>query len=232
MDKQEAEEYASQLDSITLSYWHAKDSKDKAYWKGQYHLVWLALKMAGYRVKRKSIRDESRRLVRVEHTAICLAEEAAKPKRCRKSEFVKVDIRPDGKSGKQLTGRSGDCTVRALTYAFKGKYTYEQVFRKQVAKARLVYGNPRRWNCDGTWNAVLVENGFRRIKLHPHMSQDRLAGVLRSVEEPIVTVSNSHASILEHGRTVDSWDSRAKRILEIYAPDAVADRVSRILSLS
>lgn len=104
----------------------------------------------------------------------------------------------------------GDCSTRALAYAFRSTMTYSQCKFKQVAAAQA--SGAKYW--ENRWRDVAEENGWKKIKLNKHVTAAKVAEVLvNHVKNPVFVKSRSHVAIVDNGVVVDSWDSRCKRIL-------------------
>ena len=104
----------------------------------------------------------------------------------------------------------GDCSTRALAYAFRSTMTYSQCKFKQVAAAQAL--GTKCW--ENRWRDVAGENGWKKIKLNKHVTAAKVAEVLANhVKNPVFVKSRRHVAIVDNGAVVDSWDSRCKRIM-------------------
>lgn len=104
----------------------------------------------------------------------------------------------------------GDCSTRALAYAFRSTLSYSQCKFKQVAAAQAL--GTQYW--ENRWRDVAEANGWKKIKLNKHVTAAKVAEILANhVKNPVFIKSRRHVAIVDNGAVVDSWDSRCKRIL-------------------
>ena len=104
----------------------------------------------------------------------------------------------------------GDCSTRALAYAFRSTLTYSQCKFKHIAAAHALC--TQCW--ENRWRDVAEANGWKKIKLNKHVTAAKVAEVLANhVKNPVFVKSRRHVAIVDNGAVVDSWDSRCKRIL-------------------
>ena len=106
----------------------------------------------------------------------------------------------------------GDCSTRALAYAFRSTLTYNQCKLKQFAAAQAL--GTKCW--ENRWRDVAEENGWKKITLNKHVTAAKVAEVLANrVKNPVFVKSRRHVAVVDNGAVVDSWDSRCKRILMV-----------------
>ncbi len=133
-------------------------------------------------------------------------------------ELVNKDFSPTHKHVK------ANCTTRALTYILNGVIMQHLIARKETTS----FYAPK-WNYTGIWDKILLTKGYIWVLLKAYTRRDKVATLLKSVSNPIVSHSSGHVAIINNGAVIDTWDSRAGKLDAILIKDTDLTKVKELL---
>lgn len=212
MDLEEATEICKKLSDINVEIWGSRDPHKKALVQ-EFKALAKTVVDAGYRISRKKVAIGSK-LVPL-----------FTPKAPRKRHFCyeHVDMRPKGCNARR------DCTTRCLSFCLGIGYTEAKAAQEAMSKRE--FGTPSYWNYEHAWGNVLVENGWKKVRLPRKMARFNLAKATSDFDFPMVTHSSHHVAAMLKGKVIDNWDSQGGRVDFVYVPSSEAKAfVHRICS--
>ena len=176
------------------------------------------LKENGYSMKKRRVRGDFGQLIAVIWSAV-KTEERLKQSRNTECEFIFTDVRP-----KNRRTLKGDCTTRAMAYCLNGQMTYDEIESRQYL---LAAKRGTRRNTNGTWDIILTEHEYAKIRLFRSVKRSVLARMLANViTHPVVSHSSGHVAVIDKDGVHDTWDSRGGRCdaIHVYKTDLVVVR--------
>ena len=162
----------------------------------------------GYRASKRRVRDAFGRLIAVIWSAKTI-EQSRREGRNTECEFIFTDVRP-----KDRRTLKGDCTTRAMAYCLNGVMSYDEIEKRQYLLAAQRH---TRRNTNGTWDIILTEHEYAKLKLARSVKRSVLARMLaNTITKPVVSHSSGHVAVIDKDGVHDTWDSRGGRCLSIY----------------
>lgn len=220
MTYEEATAHCEKLNDLQKRYWGNPSKEEKKSILGEWNLTCLAIKMEGFKLRKKPIRNDNGARV---GTLWFVDNSADKPKRRRNSHseyFEYTDNRP-----KDIKTLKGDCTTRCLAYCLKMKY--ESVLRKQRAYAKK-YGCI--FNDDDIWDRIMLEKGWKRVHLPKKMVRYEFALMTSGLKYPIATSSSGHVCATFKGKVIDIWESQNGRVDYVVVHPKEIEKVRDLLN--
>jgi hypothetical protein len=191
--------------------------EDRAVWRS----TWDRLHDLGYTGKKRKVRNAWGGIAEVVWSAVPKVERE-KVSRNTECEFIPTDVRP--KDRKTL---KGDCTTRAMAYCLNGVMTYDEIERRQY---ELAAKRHTRRNSNGTWDIVLVEHEYVKVRLARQVKRSVLARMLAAViTHPVVSHSSGHVAVIDKDGVHDTWDSRGGRCDALHAFKDDIEAIRRLL---
>lgn len=201
MTFEEANLACEKLNELQKRYWVGSKSERESI-KGEWNLTCLSIKMGGFKLKHRSIKDDfGNRLGTLWFVDI----PADNPKRKRNMHtecFKYVNVRPEG-----VKTLKGDCVIRCVCYCLKMKYQtvlYRQ--RKYAKSVGTVF------NDDDIWDKQLKDKGWKRVYFSKKLVRYEFARLTSGLKHPIATSSCEHVCVTHNGKVVDIWESQNGRI--------------------
>lgn len=177
----------------------------------------------GYRTSKRRVCDASGRLIAVTWSAKPISQ-SCNEGRNAECEFIFTDVRP--KDRKTL---KGDCTTRAMAYCLNGVMSYDEIESRQYLLAAQKH---TRRNTNGTWDIILAEHEYAKLKLGRSVKRSILARILaNAITRPVASHSSGHVAVIDRDGVHDTWDSRGGRCLSIYVYKTDLGQVRETLEL-
>ena len=129
---------------------------------------------------------------------------------------------------------NSECTTRAIYFCLNHEIPYQQIRELQNRTSRMFFssGRFRGWNSMKTVRKILEAHGFDRVEIPPRRFYSGVIALkLKELDTKVILKSSGHLSACYRGAVVDDWDSRKKKVEEIYVKSDMVDKVKYSLGI-
>ena len=129
---------------------------------------------------------------------------------------------------------NSECTTRAIYFCMNHTIPYQQIrdYQNRTSRQFFMTGRCKGWNNMSTVRQVLYDYGFDRVEIPcRRFYSGVLALKLKELDTKVILKTAHHLSACYKGAVVDDWDSRRKKVEEIYVKSEMVENVKYALGL-